>query len=96
MHLKLSHCNYMAWRNLFHVDLLAVDAYEIAIGKEHYPTGNTTAIRVRQQDFRKRVGKVSAILSACAEDDRSPVSHVDDFLHELWEALKAKYDSRLL
>ena len=30
--LKLNHYNDMSWRNLIRVDLLAVDAYEIAIG----------------------------------------------------------------
>ena len=46
-HLKLNHYNYMTWRNLFHVDLPAVHAYEIAIGDEHHliGAGNTAAIR---------------------------------------------------
>ena len=93
-HLKLNHHNYMFWRNLIRTDLLAVDAYEIAIGNEQYPDGTTNAIRAQQHDFRKRVGKgLRAILSSCADDDKSQISYIDN-LSELWEALKAKYDTQ--
>ena len=86
----------MARRNLIRVDLLAVDAYEIAIGNEHCPIGNPTTTRAKQQDFWQRVGKgLRAILSACTDDVRSRVGCIDD-LNELWEALKTKYDTRLL
>ena len=93
-HLKLNHHNYMSWRNLIRADLLVVDAYEITIGNEQYPHGTTNAIRAQQHDFRKRIGKgLRAILSACADDVKSQISYIDN-LSELWEALKAKYDTQ--
>ena len=61
-HLKLSHYNYMTWRNLIRLDLPAVDAYEIAIGYEHHPigAGNTAAIRAQQQDSKTRRKELSS------------------------------------
>ena len=76
-HLKLNHHNYMFWRNLIRADLLAVDAYEIAIGNEQYPIGTTSAICAQQHDFRKRVGKgLRAILSSCTDDVKSQISYI--------------------
>ena len=69
-HLKFSYYNYMTCLNLIRVDLLAVDAYEIAIGDEHYPigAGNTAAIRAQQQDSKTRR---KDILSARADNAKS-------------------------
>ena len=51
-HLKLNYYSNMAWRNLIRVDLLAVDACEIAIGNEHYPirAGSAPTVRAQQED----------------------------------------------
>ena len=89
-HLKLNHHNYMSWRNLIRADLLAVNAYEIAIGNEQYPDDTTNAIRAQQHEFRKRVGKgLRAILSICADYAKFQLSYIND-LNKPCKVLKAK------
>ena len=89
-HLKLNHHNYMSWRNLIRADLLAVYAYEIAIGNEQYPVSTTNAICPQQHNFRKRVERgLRAFLSACADDAKFQFSYIGD-LNELCKVLKAK------
>ena len=70
----------MAWRNLIRVDLVAVNAYEIAICKKLYPigAGRPAATRARHKT-RKPVGKrLGAIHRGRAGTVKLQISYIDN------------------
>ena len=71
-HLKLNHYNYMSWRNLIYVHLLAVDAYESQSATCTVPLGPVTRTQFALTNkTRKRDGKrPRAFLSARAENTK--------------------------